>query len=145
MDDRKIAHLLANLGESLLTNLGIEFTELSPQLVVGTMPVDKRTRQPFGLLHGGASLALAETLASAGAWLNIDEEKEAAVGMEVNANHLRAVSEGLLTGRASPVHLGRKSQVWEIRIINQDDKLVCISRCTIAVVAQEEVGCVLPQ
>ena len=99
------------------------------------MPVDQRTKQPFGLLHGGASVALAESLASIGGWLNVDDSKFAVVGIEINANHIRAVKSGHVTGTAVPLHRGAKTQVWEIRIADERGRLVCISRCTLAVVS----------
>jgi 1,4-dihydroxy-2-naphthoyl-CoA hydrolase len=98
------------------------------------MPVDDRTRQPFGLLHGGASVALAESLGSIGAALVIDPDKFLCVGQEINANHIRGVKEGFVIGTARPVHLGRRSHVWEIRIVDEQDKLVCISRLTVAII-----------
>ena len=116
--------------------LGIELIEMTPTRLVATMPVARRVHQPFGLLHGGASVVLAETLASMGAWLNIDQATQAAVGLEINANHLRGVREGLVTGVAMPLHIGRSTHVWDIRITNEDGKLVCVSRCTIAIINQ---------
>jgi uncharacterized protein (TIGR00369 family) len=100
------------------------------------MPVDDRTRQPFGLLHGGASIALAETVASFGAAANIDLERFMAVGQEINGNHLRAKTDGVVRATAVPVHLGRTSQVWAIDITDEKGRLVCVSRCTMAVVAK---------
>jgi 1,4-dihydroxy-2-naphthoyl-CoA hydrolase len=114
--------------------LGIKVTELTAKRVVATMPVDNRTRQPFGILHGGASVALAETVASLGAVMNIDRERSSAVGVEINANHLRAKSDGVVTATGVPIHVGRSTQVWEIRITDESGKMVCISRCTLAVV-----------
>jgi uncharacterized protein (TIGR00369 family) len=116
--------------------LGIEFRELSPERVIATMPVDSRTKQPFGILHGGASAALAETAASIAAWLNIDKEKQAAVGVELNANHLRSMSDGTVTATATPLHRGRRIHVWDIRIEDEEGRLVCASRCTLAIVDQ---------
>ena len=113
--------------------MGIELTELTPDRVVARMPVEKRVHQPFGLLHGGASVALAETVASIGAWLNIDPEREMAVGLEINANHLKAKRDGVVTATATPLHRGRTTQIWEIRLLDEAEQLVCISRCTIAV------------
>lgn len=113
--------------------LGIELVELSSERVVATMPVDERTLQPFGILHGGASLALAETVASLGATANIDREAFVAVGLEINANHLRTKSEGVVTATGTPIHVGRTTQVWDIRIVDETAKLICVSRCTIAV------------
>ena len=114
--------------------IGIELKVLTPEKVVATMPVDDRTRQPFGILHGGASAALAETVASIGAYLNVDGERQAAVGVELNANHLRPKSEGSVTATATPLHRGRRTQVWDIRIEDEQGRLVCASRCTLAIV-----------
>ena len=114
--------------------LGIAILELTDDRVVATMPVDARTRQPFGILHGGASVALAETVASLGATGRIDRSAFMAVGQEINANHLRAKADGVVTATAVPVHVGRTSQVWSIEIRDEVGKLVCISRCTLAVV-----------
>lgn len=124
----------ASVPGTLLSALGIEITSADPEKMVGTMPVDGRTRQPYGLLHGGASVALAETLASTGAFLNVDTSKFAVVGLEINANHVRAVRDGIVTGTATPLHRGRTTQVWEVKIETEDGKLVCVSRCTLAVI-----------
>jgi 1,4-dihydroxy-2-naphthoyl-CoA hydrolase len=118
----------------LAEKLGIEIVELTPSRVVGTMPVDERTRQPYGLLHGGASVALAETLASLGAIMNLDQQQFSAVGLEINANHIRAKRDGTVRGTATPSHLGRSTQVWMVEILDEDERVVCVSRCTIAVV-----------
>jgi 1,4-dihydroxy-2-naphthoyl-CoA hydrolase len=118
---------------SMPQHLGIELTELGPDFLRGRMPVDDRTRQPFGLLHGGASVALAETLGSMAAGLVVDPDKYRCVGQEINANHVRAVSEGFVIGTARPLHTGRRSHVWEIRITDEQDRLVCISRITMFV------------
>lgn len=117
------------------SNLGIEITETGDNWVKGTMPADERTFQPIGLVHGGANVLFAETLGSMAANLCLDNSKEYAVGQEVNANHLRGVRSGLLTGIATIVHKGRTSQVWEIKIYSAEDKLSCISRLTMAVVS----------
>jgi len=114
--------------------LGIEFTELGPDFLCATMPVDRRTHQPYGLLHGGASVLLAETLGSTAAMLCV-AEGERCVGIEINANHLRAVRAGVVTGTARPLHVGRQTQVWEIRIEDEAQRLVCVSRLTVAVLA----------
>ena len=114
--------------------LGIEVLELAPRRVVATMPVHDATRQPFGILHGGASVALAETVASLGAWSSIDRERFAAVGLEINANHLRAKRDGLVRAVATPLHQGRTTQVWSIEIRDEQERLVCVARCTMAVV-----------
>jgi 1,4-dihydroxy-2-naphthoyl-CoA hydrolase len=117
----------------MVSNLGIEFVEVGEEHISARMPVDERTIQPFGLLHGGASVALAETLGSVAASLTIDLSKQMPVGMEINANHLRPVSSGWVLGVVKPVHLGSTTQVWEIRITNEVGKLVCISRMTMAI------------
>jgi len=118
---------------TLMHALDIRITELGDDYLRGTMPVDDRTRQPYGILHGGASVALAETLGSTAAMLCC-EDGRAAVGLEINANHLRAVREGTVTGTARPIHIGRSTQVWEIRIENEAGDLTCVSRLTMAVV-----------
>ena len=124
-----------DLGDGGLPDtLGIEILELTDDRVVATMPVDARTRQPFGILHGGASVALAETVASLGATGRIDRSAFMAVGQEINANHLRGKAEGVVTAIAMPVHVGRSSQVWTIEIRDEVGKLVCVSRCTLAIV-----------
>jgi 1,4-dihydroxy-2-naphthoyl-CoA hydrolase len=126
--------LNARSAGTLMAALGIEFTELGDGFLRATMPVDARTHQPYGLLHGGASVALAETLgSSAGALM---AGGNAVVGLEINANHLRAVRSGIVTGTARPVHVGRSTQVWEIRIEDEAGKPVCISRITLAVLPQ---------
>ncbi|MEP6492255.1 MAG: hotdog fold thioesterase [bacterium] len=127
------ADLRSLASRGLADTLGIEIIELTAARVVATMPVDQRTVQPFGILHGGASVALAETVASLGATANIDREGFVAVGLEINANHLRAKSSGVVTATATPIHIGRTTQVWDIRIVDEDDRLVCTSRCTLAV------------
>ena len=120
--------------------LGIEIVELTAERVVATMPVDDRTRQPYGLLHGGASIALAETVASLGAAGRVDRERFAVVGQEINGNHIRAVRNGVVRAVGVPVHAGRTSQVWSIEIRDEAERLVCISRCTLAVVELRESG-----
>ncbi|MBD2720586.1 MULTISPECIES: hotdog fold thioesterase [Hymenobacter] len=115
--------------------LGIEITAVSEDALEGRMPVDGRTHQPMGLLHGGASVALAETLGSIAAALRVDRTKQACVGLEINANHLKGVRDGWVRGRATPVHVGRSTQVWEIRITHEETgALVCLSRITMAVI-----------
>lgn len=125
---------------TLMEALGIRVTAIGEDWLQGTMPVDHRTHQPYGLLHGGASVALAETLGSSAAMLTLDPEKERAVGLDINANHVRGVTSGTVTGTARPLHLGRSTQVWEIRIEDEAGKLVCISRLTMAVVPATVVG-----
>ena len=123
--------------ETLMSTLGIEVTHADKDRVVARMPVGPRVHQPFGLLHGGASVALAETVVSIGAWLNLDRGKEFAVGLEINANHVRAVKSGHVTATATPVHVGRRTQVWEARLVDDDGRLVCISRCTLGTMPVE--------
>lgn len=120
--------------KSLSQHLGIEFTEIGPDYLEATMPVDERTRQPFGLLHGGASVVLAETLGSVAAMLCIEDNEKAPVGVEINANHLNSVQSGLVTGRCTPIKVGRRLQVWQIKIRDEQDRPVCVSRITIAIV-----------
>ena len=131
---RKKAFLTERRKGTLESALGIEYLALEKERVTARMPVTAGNKQPFGLLHGGASVALAETLASVGAWLNVDSEKYAVVGIEINANHVRAVRDGIVTGTATPLHLGKSTQVWEIKICDEQQRLVCVSRCTLAVI-----------
>jgi 1,4-dihydroxy-2-naphthoyl-CoA hydrolase len=118
---------------TLSEHLGIRYTEIGPDYLRATMPVDNHTQQPAGVLHGGASVALAESLGSVGANLCIDRKTHMCVGQEVNANHLRPVATGLVTATARPYHVGTRSQVWHIEIRDANDKLVCVSRLTMAV------------
>ncbi|WLR55759.1 hotdog fold thioesterase [Mesobacillus subterraneus] len=126
------------LNKTLLGSLGIEITELQKGKVVATMPVDDRTRQPFGLLHGGASVALAETVASVGSFELVDKENEVVVGLEINANHIRAKKDGLVTAVGTVLHQGKTTMVWDIKITDEEEKLVCVSRCTIAVIKRKK-------
>ena len=121
----------------LAQHLGIEFTEIGPDFLRGRMPVDEHTRQPYGILHGGASVALAETLGSTGAGMVMDTDKYQCVGQEINANHVRAVTGGFVIGTARPLHIGRRSHVWEIHIADEQDRLVCISRITMFVIERK--------
>lgn len=114
--------------------LGMELLEISSGKVVMTMPVDPRTHQPLGLLHGGASVALAETAASIGGWYLVMNEGKAVVGQEINANHLRSVRSGKVKAVAEVIHQGKTSQVWQIKIYDEAERIVCISRCTLAVI-----------
>jgi 1,4-dihydroxy-2-naphthoyl-CoA hydrolase len=128
-----------NMGKNTMGDfLGIQFTEIGSDYLKATMPVDHRTKQPFGLLHGGASVVLAETLGSVGAALVVDLNEYVCVGQEINANHLRSVREGLVTGITKPIHLGSNSHVWEIKIYDQSEKLICISRITVAVLKKKQ-------
>jgi len=119
---------------TMVEHLGIEITDVGPGFLAGKMPVDHRTHQPMGLLHGGASVALAETLASIGAALQVDLSKKDCVGLEINANHLKGVREGWVYGKATAIHTGKRTQVWETKIINEAGELVCISRMTVAII-----------
>ncbi len=130
-----LALLKAGGQQSMVGHIGIEITELGDDYIVGTMPVDHRTVQPFGLLHGGASVALAETLGSLGGSLTLNPEESRVVGLEINANHVKSARSGLVTGVARPIHMGRTTQLWEIKITNEANDLVCISRLTLAVIA----------
>jgi 1,4-dihydroxy-2-naphthoyl-CoA hydrolase len=123
-----------NLDETILGRLGIRMVEIGDDYIRGTMPVDARTHQPYGLLHGGASVVLAESLGSIGAALCVDRDRYRVVGLEVNANHLRAVRDGQVTGTAKPIHLGRTTQVWGIEIVNEAGKKTCVCRLTMAVI-----------
>ncbi|HJU25557.1 MAG TPA: hotdog fold thioesterase [Rhodanobacteraceae bacterium] len=123
---------------TMMRAIGIRITEIGEDFLRGTMPVDARTHQPYGILHGGASVALAETLGSTAAMLCC-EDGFATVGLEINANHIRAVRSGTVTGTARPLHVGRSTQVWEIRIENEAGQLTCVSRLTMAVVPQRAV------
>ncbi len=118
---------------TMVEHLEIEFTEIGEDYLSATMPVDHRTVQPLGLLHGGASLTLAESLGSVAGNLVVDPQKQFCVGLEINANHIRSVREGRVTGTTRPVHIGKRTQVWEIKIVNEKQELVCISRITLAV------------
>lgn len=118
-----------NMGE----HLGMTFTEVGPNYLKASIPVDHRTKQPYGLLHGGASVALAETVGSVASALVVDTEKFIVVGLEINANHLRGVREGLVTATCTPIHIGGTTHVWDIKIHDEKEKLVCISRLTVAV------------
>jgi 1,4-dihydroxy-2-naphthoyl-CoA hydrolase len=120
--------------QTLVKTLEIDVLEASPEKVVATMPVQPKVHQPFGLLHGGASVALAETVASIGAFLSVADQGLMAVGLEINANHLRGVRDGIVTATATPIHKGRTTQVWNIEIKDENNKMVCISRCTLAII-----------
>jgi 1,4-dihydroxy-2-naphthoyl-CoA hydrolase len=131
---------LNTLGAGTMARpLGIVFTEIGEDFIRGTMPVDDRTRQPLGLLHGGASVALAETLGSTGANLCVDDSR-LCLGQEINANHVRSARTGTVTGTARPLHIGGRSQVWGIDIVDESGALVCISRLTMAVIPRPRRG-----
>ncbi|WP_339699568.1 hotdog fold thioesterase [Algoriphagus aquimarinus] len=122
-----------NGNNTMTAHLGIVFTEIGDNHLTATMPVDERTKQPMGLLHGGANVVLAETLGSVASSLTIDLNKQICVGLEINANHLKGVKSGLVTGTTSPIHIGKSTQVWEIKITNEQGQLCCISRITMAI------------
>ena len=139
-DEKKINSLpLINqaLDNTLASSIGLEITQFSDSSVCGKIPVDYRTKQPFGLLHGGASVVLAETLGSMGGNMYVDSNAEMVVGIEINANHLKSVSSGWVHGVAKPIKIGRKIQVWKIEISNDDNELICVSRLTLAIVAKK--------
>lgn len=119
---------------NMVGHLGIEFTEVGEDYLCATMPVDHRTHQPMGLLHGGASVALAETLGSVAATCCVNLNTQYCVGLEINANHIKSAREGIVTGKVTPIHIGKKTHVWEIRITNAMSELICVSRITMAVI-----------
>ncbi len=126
-----------NLNESLASAIGLEITDVSEKEVCGKIPVDHRTMQPFGLLHGGASVALAETLGSIAGNIQVNSDIEMVVGIEINANHIKSVKNGWVYGKATPIKIGRRIQEWEINIVNDDDELISVSRLTLAVVPKK--------
>ncbi|AFQ43693.1 PaaI family thioesterase [Desulfosporosinus meridiei] len=120
--------------DTLMEALGIQIVELNEQRVVAVMPISRANRQPFGMLHGGASVALAETVASVGTYNLINQDSQQAVGLEINANHIRAKRDGSVKAIATPLHKGRTTMVWDIKITDEDEQLICVSRCTMAVI-----------
>jgi 1,4-dihydroxy-2-naphthoyl-CoA hydrolase len=146
MTDKKIWYstpALENLDwmneNTLAESLHIRITEIGDDFIKGTMPVDGRTKQPFGLLHGGASVALAETLGSVASWLIVNPDLFIGVGIEINANHVKAVMNGIVTGICKPIHVKGRNHIWEIKIYNDEGDLVCISRFTCAIVSKEKM------
>ncbi|OJW85266.1 MAG: hypothetical protein BGO69_06510 [Bacteroidetes bacterium 46-16] len=129
--------LNAQSADTMAEALGIEFTEIGDDHLCATMPVNKTTKQPYGLLHGGASAALAETIGSVASWLCIDREMEICTGIEINCNHVRGKTKGIVTARAEPLHIGAKTHVWDIKIRDEKDKLVCVSRLTVAILKKQ--------
>lgn len=119
---------------TLVEHLGIEVIELGNDYLVAKMPVDQRTRQPMGLLHGGASVVLAETIGSLAASLTVNQKLQQCVGLDINANHLKSVRQGYVFGKTLPIHIGKRTQVWEIRITNEEEQLICVSRITMAII-----------
>ena len=139
MDKKSALPLLRDkTKETMVSALGIEITDFGEKYICGKMPVDHRTKQPFGLLHGGASVAFAETLGSVAAGNQVDLEKYSVVGIEINASHLRAVTGGWVHGKATPTRIGRKIQVWDIDIKDDNDRPVCKSRLTLAVIKRND-------
>ncbi|MEO5946556.1 MAG: hotdog fold thioesterase [Chitinophagaceae bacterium] len=124
---------------TLSESLHIQITEIGNDFLKGTMPVDERTKQPFGLLHGGASVALAETIGSVASWLVVNRELFIGVGIEINANHIKAVTSGIVTGICKPIHVGGRNHIWEIRITNDKNELCCISRFTCTIVQKDKL------
>ena len=124
-------------AKTMVGHIGIEIMEVGKDFVSGRMPVDERTTQPYGLLHGGASVAFAESLGSLAGSFHIDWEKETVVGIEINANHLKSVRSGWVYGKATPIRIGKRFQVWNINITNEDKEAVCVSRLTLAVLKSE--------
>ncbi|WP_066068016.1 hotdog fold thioesterase [Neobacillus soli] len=121
------------IKDTLIEALGIEITHVEEGKVIATMPVDGRTRQPYGILHGGASVALAETVASVGAYELVNKETEIVAGLEINANHVRSKSEGIVTAVGTVLHQGKTTMVWDIKISDEQGRLICVSRCTMAI------------
>lgn len=125
------------IKETLMESLGIEIVSLKKECVKMTMPVDERTHQPAGFLHGGASVALAETAASIGASLHVDLEKYHVFGIEINANHVKSKRDGVVTAKAKPLHIGKSTMVWNIQITDESNHLICVSRCTVSIVPKK--------
>ncbi len=136
-EQQSVESLNSGSQQHLAGVLGMEVVQASPDHMIVRLPITDRVRQPFGILHGGATVALAESAASIGTWLGIDQANYYAVGMEINANHLRPVRDGVITAEARPLHRGRNTWVWDIRVTDEAGKLVAISRCTVAVVPQQ--------
>jgi 1,4-dihydroxy-2-naphthoyl-CoA hydrolase len=130
----KLKRINDSIQNTMTSTIGIEITDIGDDFICGKMPVDERTTQPFGLLHGGASAALAETLGSIGGGIKVYSNNETVVGIEINANHLKSVRDGWVYGKATPIRIGKKIQVWNIEITNEDDDLICVSRLTLAVI-----------
>ena len=133
----KLKRINDSIQNTMTCTIGIEITDIGDDFICGKMPVDERTTQPFGLLHGGASVALAETLGSIGGGIKVYSNNETVVGIEINANHLKSVRDGWVYGKATPIRIGKKIQVWNIEITNEDDDLICVSRLTLAVISKK--------
>lgn len=137
-DQTTIESVRGIVNNSMGEHLGIQWKEMGDDYLVATMPVDQRTRQPYGLLHGGASCVLAESIGSVASAMVIDTTKFICVGLEINANHVRGVREGIVTGTAKPLHLGNSTHVWDIRIVDEKDRLICVSRLTVAIIPKRD-------
>ena len=133
----KLKRINDSIQNTMTSTIGIEITDIGDDFICGKMPVNERTTQPFGLLHGGASAALAETLGSIGGGIKVYSNDETVVGIEINANHLKSVRDGWVYGKATPIRIGKKIQVWNIEITNEDDDLICVSRLTLAVISKK--------
>ena len=133
----KLKRINDSIQNTMTSTIGIEITDIGDDFICGKMPVDERTTQPFGLLHGGASVALAETLGSIGGGIKVYSNNETVVGIEINANHLKSARDGRVYGKATPIRIGKKIQVWNIEITNEDDDLICVSRLTLAVIPKK--------
>ncbi len=133
----KLKRINDSIQNTMTSTIGIEITDIGDDFIGGKMPVDERTTQPFGLLHGGASAALAETLGSIGGGIKVYSNNETVVGIEINANHLKSARDGWVYGKATPIRIGKKIQVWNIEIRNESDELICVSRLTLAVVKKK--------
>ena len=133
----KLKRINDSIQNTMTSTIGIEITDIGDDFICGKMPVDERTTQPFGLLHGGASVALAETLGSIGGGIKVYSNNETVVGIEINANHLKSIRDGWVYGKAAPIRNGKKIQVWNIEITNEDDDLICVSRLTLAVIPKK--------
>ena len=136
----KLKRINDSIQNTMTSTIGIEITDIGDDFICGKMPVDERTTQPFGLLHGGASVALAETLGSIGGGIKVYSNNETVVGIEINANHLKSVRDGWVYGKATPIRIGKKIQVWNIEITNEDDDLICVSRLTLAVIPKKKLS-----
>jgi len=138
IEDISLESIQTRSQQTMADHLGIEFIEIGDDTLKATMPVDQRTRQPLGLLNGGASCALAETLGSTAANYCVDQSQQYCVGLSINASHVRSVRQGLVTGIAKPLHLGRSTQLWDIKIYDEADKLVCVTRLTMTVMSRSK-------
>ena len=133
----KLQRINDSIQNTMTSTIGIEISDIGDNFICGKMPVDERTVQPFGLLHGGASVALAETLGSIAGGIKVYNNNETVVGIEINVNHLRSARDGWVYGKATPIRIGKKIQVWNIEITNEDDDLICVSRLTLAVISKK--------